>query len=47
MARKVKITGIGIYLPKRIVTASEIDMLIGAAPGWSEAKSGVKQRHLL
>ncbi|QVY59772.1 beta-ketoacyl-ACP synthase III [Cytobacillus gottheilii] len=47
MARKVKITGIGIYLPKRIVTASEIDMLIGAAPGWSEAKSGVKQRHFI
>ncbi|WP_080846032.1 beta-ketoacyl-ACP synthase III [Cytobacillus gottheilii] len=47
MVRKVRITGMGIYLPKRMVTAAEIDQLIGAAPGWSEAKSRVKQRYFI
>lgn len=47
MVRKVKIAGMGIYLPKRIVKASEIDQLVGAYLGWSEAKSGVKQRHFI
>ncbi|MBP3041584.1 beta-ketoacyl-ACP synthase III [Bacillaceae bacterium Marseille-Q3522] len=45
MKRNVKIQGIGTYLPKRIVPAAEIDQIIGAKTGWSEAKSGVKQRH--
>ncbi|WP_066290650.1 beta-ketoacyl-ACP synthase III [Bacillus sp. FJAT-29937] len=47
MKRKVKIQGIGAYLPKRLVTASEIDQMIGAKDGWSENKSGVKQRHFV
>ncbi|MEH7125023.1 hypothetical protein V7127_17505 [Bacillus sp. JJ1773] len=34
-------------MPKRLVTASEIDQMIGAEGGWSENKSGVKQRHFV
>ncbi|MEH7522084.1 hypothetical protein V7149_02185 [Bacillus sp. JJ1503] len=47
MKRNVRIQGIGSYLPKRLVTASEIDQMIGAEGGWSENKSGVKQRHFV
>ncbi|MEH7342699.1 hypothetical protein V7122_02240 [Bacillus sp. JJ1532] len=47
MKRNVRIQGIGSYLPKRLVTASEIDQMIGAEDGWSEKKSGVKKRHFV
>lgn len=47
MKRNIKILGTGSYLPKRVVTALEIDEMIGAKAGWSEHKSGVKQRHFV
>jgi len=47
MKRNVKLLGTGAYLPERIVTASEMDRLINAKEGWSEKKSGVKQRHFV
>ncbi|MGN7942835.1 beta-ketoacyl-ACP synthase III [Virgibacillus sp. 6R] len=47
MKRNIKITGIGSYLPKRIVDGAEIDKIIGAKNGWSEKKSGVKQRYFV
>jgi 3-oxoacyl-[acyl-carrier-protein] synthase-3 len=47
MKRNVKIQGIGSYLPQRIVSSLEIDKIIGAAPGWSKKKSGVKRRHFV
>lgn len=47
MKRKIEIQGIGAYLPKRMVTAAEIDGMIGATPGWSESKSGVKRRYFV
>ena len=47
MKRKVKIVGTGSYVPKRVVNAQEIDELIGAKKGWSEKKSGVKQRYFI
>jgi 3-oxoacyl-[acyl-carrier-protein] synthase-3 len=45
MKRSVKIIGIGSYLPKRIVKAEEIDKMFSQSIGWSEKKSGVKQRY--
>jgi 3-oxoacyl-[acyl-carrier-protein] synthase-3 len=45
MKRNVKIIGIGSYLPKRIVKAEEIDKMFSQSIGWSEKKSGVKQRY--
>ncbi|WP_026559228.1 beta-ketoacyl-ACP synthase III [Bacillus sp. J37] len=47
MKRKVKILGTGSYVPKRVVNAQEIDGIIGKAEGWSERKSGVKQRYFV
>lgn len=47
MKRKVKILGTGSYVPTRVVKAEEIDALIGKAKGWSEKKSGVKQRYFV
>jgi 3-oxoacyl-[acyl-carrier-protein] synthase III len=47
MNRKVKIVGMGSYLPKRLRESKEIDKMIGADSGWSEKKSGVKQRYFV
>lgn len=43
--RRVKILGTGVYLPKTIVTAEEIDRRAGLRPGWTEKHSGVVKRH--
>lgn len=43
--RKIKIIGIGKYLPKKIVTSEEIDETLGLRSGWTEKKSGVKTRY--
>ncbi len=45
--RMVKILGTGSYVPRRVVKAEEIDRLIGVKKGWSEKKSGVKQRYFI
>ncbi len=42
-----KILGTGIYLPKRVVTAEEIDRCAGLSPGWTQAHSGVLRRHFV
>jgi 3-oxoacyl-[acyl-carrier-protein] synthase-3 len=47
MKRNIKIKGIGIYLPKRLVKAEDIDQLFSTKSGWSERKSGVKQRYFV
>lgn len=43
----MKILGTGIYLPKQIVTAEEIDHKIGAQPGWTRNNVGVLTRHFV
>ncbi|SDY29031.1 3-oxoacyl-[acyl-carrier-protein] synthase-3 [Evansella caseinilytica] len=43
--RKVKIAGIGKYLPETVITSDEIDAKLGLKSGWTEKKSGVKKRH--
>lgn len=40
----VKIVGIGRYLPKRIVTSSELEARCGLPKGWCERKQGVRER---
>lgn len=45
MMRQVKILSTGKYLPKKQVTAKEIDARLGLTPGWVEKKSGVLVRH--
>lgn len=43
--RPVKILGTGIYLPKTIVTAEEIDRRANLSVGWTKKHSGVLTRH--
>jgi 3-oxoacyl-[acyl-carrier-protein] synthase-3 len=43
--QNVKLLGTGKYLPKRIVTAAEIDQRIQAPEGWTMRKAGVAIRH--
>ena len=45
MERKIKVLGTGKYLPKRKVTAAELDARLGVPAGWVEKKSGVSVRH--
>lgn len=45
--RKIKILGTGKYLPKRMVTAQQMDELLGVPAGWVEKKSDVKVRHFV
>ncbi|MEI9865336.1 MAG: hypothetical protein WDN00_12450 [Limisphaerales bacterium] len=45
--RPVKILGTGIYLPKTIVTAGEIDRRASLSEGWTEKHSGVLTRHFV
>ncbi len=45
--RRVQIMGVGRYLPKRKVTAEEIDHLIGEKTGWTRRKTGVTIRHFV
>ncbi|MCU0286864.1 MAG: ketoacyl-ACP synthase III [Acidobacteria bacterium] len=40
----IKIAGIGVYLPERIVMSSDLEKQYGLEPGWSERKQGVKER---
>lgn len=40
----LKITGIGRYLPKQIVSSSELEKKCGLEPGWCERKQGVRER---
>lgn len=45
MKRRVKIVGIGKYLPKKIVTSEAMDQQLQLPSGWTYKKSGVKIRH--
>lgn len=41
----IKISGIGRYLPKRIVTNHEIEAMCNLSSGWVQKYNGVLQRH--
>lgn len=45
--RKVKILGSGKYMPKRVITAREMDEMLDVPAGWVEKKSDVLQRHFV
>ena len=42
--QRLKIIGIGRYLPQRIVPNSELEALYGLSPGWVERRNGVRER---
>mgnify|MGYP003306703083 FL=1 len=41
---KVKISGVGLYLPPKIETSADIAPLIGKSTQWIHEKSGVRER---
>lgn len=45
LTRNIKIVATGKYLPKKQVTAAELEQQLGLTPGWIEHKSGVLIRH--
>ncbi|MCS7460953.1 beta-ketoacyl-ACP synthase III [Paenibacillus doosanensis] len=45
--RNIKIRSTGKYLPKKIVTAREMDERLGVPAGWVEKKSDVVRRHFV
>lgn len=47
MSKHVKIVGMGKYLPKKIVSAEELESKMGLRPGWIAEKSGVMSRHFV
>lgn len=47
MKRNVKIVSTGMYLPNKRVTSIEIDKIIDKPDGWTEKKSGVKERRFV
>ena len=43
---KVKVTGVGLYLPPKIETAEDIALKIGKPVDWIIEKSGVSERRV-
>ncbi len=46
MMQKFKIVGYGQYLPKRIQTSEELDIVFNQAKGWTEENFSIKTRHI-
>ncbi len=44
--RDAYISGVGSYLPKRILGNTELENRLGLETGWIEKKTGVKRRHI-
>ena len=45
MTKRAVITGVGHYLPKRIVPNSEFEKTLSTSDEWIITRSGIKQRH--
>ena len=45
MTRRAVITGVGHYLPKRIVPNSEFEKTLNTSDDWITTRSGIRRRH--
>ena len=45
MTKRAVITGVGHYLPKRIVPNSEFEKTLNTSDDWIITRSGIRQRH--
>src|SRR5262249_303510 len=43
--RRVKIAGLGKFLPSQVVTSAELEERMGLEAGWIAGHTGVEQRH--
>ena len=44
--RTVSISGIGSYLPERILTNQDLEKMVDTTDEWIQTRTGIKQRHL-
>jgi 3-oxoacyl-[acyl-carrier-protein] synthase-3 len=44
---RAKITGVGAYAPKRIVTNAELETTVNTSDAWIQQRSGIRQRHFV
>ena len=44
---RAKITGVGAYAPKRIVTNAELETMVETSDAWIQQRSGIRQRHFV
>jgi len=44
--RRVAITGIGSYLPERILTNAELEKMVDTTNEWIVTRSGIRERHI-
>lgn len=47
MINRVKIAGMGKFLPERVVKSEEIEQKMGLEAGWALTNSGVRERHFV
>ena len=47
MMRSIKVISTAKYLPKRVISADQMDKELGVASGWVEKKTGVLKRHFV
>ncbi|MEW6173065.1 MAG: hypothetical protein AB1510_08380 [Bacillota bacterium] len=40
------ITGLGIYLPERVLANSELERLVGTSSAWIIERTGIRERRL-
>jgi 3-oxoacyl-[acyl-carrier-protein] synthase-3 len=45
MVQKTKVTGIGAYLPKNIITNNDLSKILDTSDAWIQSRSGIQQRH--
>ena len=45
MTKRAVITGVGHYLPKRIIPNSEFEKTLNTSDDWIITRSGISQRH--
>jgi len=43
----VHITGIGAYLPERVMTNAELEQMVDTTDAWIVERTGIKQRHII
>jgi len=42
-----KITSIGSYLPKKILTNFDLEKIIDTSDDWIQSRTGIKERHVV
>ena len=41
-----KIIGVGMYLPERVLTNSDLEKMVDTSDEWITKRTGIKERHI-